>query len=280
MLLQQTTMNIPFLGILLILTVVICLAVASQRTLRRKIRGLEETTNGNLSETQQLIAEIADNVRQFSASAEELTGMGQQIISGTEITSSQASMVSDAADHVSKNVQTVAAASEEMTSSIGEISKNASEAVKIARAAVEMSTATTDTIFKLSDASVQIGKVIKVITSIAEQTNLLALNATIEAARAGEAGKGFAVVDNEVKDLAKETAKATEEIGQKIDAIQGATSQSVNAINEILHIIGQVNDISSTIASAVEEQTATTNEFGRSVAEAATAAADIARNMT
>ena len=118
---------------------------------------------------------------------------------------------------------------------------------------------------------------VKVITSIAEQTNLLALNATIEAARAGEAGKGFAVVANEVKELAKETAKATEDISRKIDAIQGDTAEAVKAIKEIRGIIGQVNDIATTIASAVEEQTATTNEIGRNVAEAAQGDGDIAQ---
>jgi len=126
---------------------------------------------------------------------------------------------------------------------------------------------------------VEIGKVIKVITSIAQQTNLLALNATIEAARAGEAGKGFAVVANEVKELAKETAKATEEIGQKIEAIQSDTKGAVRAIGEISGIINQINDISNNIASAVEEQTVTTNEIGRNVGEAAKGTSEIAKNI-
>jgi methyl-accepting chemotaxis protein len=131
----------------------------------------------------------------------------------------------------------------------------------------------------LGESSREIGNVIKVITSIAQQTNLLALNATIEAARAGEAGKGFAVVANEVKELAKQTAKATEEISQKIEAIQGVTKGAVTAIEEISTIINQINDISNSIASAVEEQTATTNEIGRSVNEAAQGVNDIAKNI-
>jgi methyl-accepting chemotaxis protein len=136
------------------------------------------------------------------------------------------------------------------------------------------------TVTKLGESSSEIGKVIKVITSIAQQTNLLALNATIEAARAGEAGKGFAVVANEVKELAKETAKATEDIGQKIEAIQGDTRDAVAAIANIGAIISQINDIQNTIASAVEEQTATTNEISRNVNEAAKGSGEIAQNIT
>jgi methyl-accepting chemotaxis protein len=132
----------------------------------------------------------------------------------------------------------------------------------------------------LGQSSSEIGKVVKVITSIAQQTNLLALNATIEAARAGEAGKGFAVVANEVKELAKETAKATEFISSKIDAIQADTEGAVTAIKQISLIINQINDLQATIASAVEEQTATTNEMARNVSEAATGSSDIAQNIT
>jgi methyl-accepting chemotaxis protein len=133
---------------------------------------------------------------------------------------------------------------------------------------------------KLGDSSAEIGQVIKVITSIAQQTNLLALNATIEAARAGEAGKGFAVVANEVKELAKETARATEDISRKIEAIQNDTKSAVSAIGQIALVINQINDISNTIASSVEEQTATTTEIGRNVTEAAKGSAEIAQNIT
>src|SRR5437870_8081303 len=168
----------------------------------------------------------------------------------------------------------------ELSSTINEISKNASEAARVAGEAVQTAEAANATIGKLGESSSEIGKVIKVITSIAEQTNLLALNATIEAARAGEAGKGFAVVANEVKELAKETAKATEDISRKIEAIQADTRGAVEAIGQISGVITQINDISNTIASAVEEQTATTNEIARNVTEAARGGSQVAENIT
>ena len=223
---------------------------------------------------------IARNAQALASSSEQLTSSSQMMAASSEETSAQAGSVSAAAEQVSKSVQTVAASAEEMTASIKEIARNAHEAARVATSAVRVAEVTSGTISKLGDSSIEIGKVVKVITSIAEQTNLLALNATIEAARAGEAGKGFAVVANEVKELAKETAKATEDISRKIDAIQGDTTEAVKAIKEIRGIIGQVNDISTTIASAVEEQTATTNEIGRNVAQAAQGATDIARNIT
>ncbi|HVJ81971.1 MAG TPA: methyl-accepting chemotaxis protein, partial [Planctomycetia bacterium] len=184
-----------------------------------------------------------------------------------------------AAEEVSGNVSTVAAGAEQMGASIKEIAKNAAEAAKVGSAAVRVAETTNDTIGKLGESSAEIGNVVKVITSIAQQTNLLALNATIEAARAGEAGKGFAVVANEVKELAKQTAKATEDIGHKIETIQSDTAGAVRAIGEIGRIIGQINDIQNAIAGAVEEQTATTGEINRNISEAARGSEEIARNV-
>ncbi|MGN6543444.1 MAG: methyl-accepting chemotaxis protein [Aureliella sp.] len=223
---------------------------------------------------------ISENATALAGASEELTAVSAEMSGNAEETSSQANVVSAASEQVSQNVNVASTGIEEMNSAIREIAKNAADSARVSQQAVTIAETTNRTIGKLGESSIEIGKVVKVITSIAEQTNLLALNATIEAARAGEAGKGFAVVANEVKELAKETAKATEDISLKIETIQSDTHGAIEAIKRIGDVINQINDISNTIASAVEEQTATANEMGRNVAEAARGTAEIAQNIT
>jgi len=226
------------------------------------------------------VASVGQNAQVLASAAEELNAVSQQMSASAEETATQADVVSKAAEQVSGSVATVATSSEEMSASIKEIARSAAEAARVAMASVEAAGATNATVQKLGVSGAEIGKVVKVITSIAAQTKLLAINATIEAARAGDAGKGFAVVANEVKELAKETAKATEEIGQRIEAIQVDTRDAVQAIAQIGTVIKQINEHQSTIAAAVEEQSATTNEIDRNVSGAATGSAEIARNIS
>lgn len=232
---------------------------------------------GRLRET---ISDISLSSTQLSSDAGDLSTVSSQMKQSAQTTSTQAAVVSSASDEVNKNVQVVASSIEEMTASIREIARSSSDAARIASQAVSAADSANETIRGLGDAGTEIGNVVKVITSIAEQTNLLALNATIEAARAGEAGKGFAVVANEVKELAKQTAQATEDIANRIEAIQSGATGAVTAIGEVGVIINQINDISNTIASAVQQQEATTNEISRNISDAARGSGEIAANIT
>lgn len=233
-------------------------------------------SNSALQEAFGSAARTSEAVRSESETVTKLTAKTAQTAADS---AAQADAVAGAAEQVSINVQTVAAGAEEMGSAIREISSNANEAARVAQEATEAAAATTQTVEKLGKSSKEIDDVIHTITAIAEQTNLLALNATIEAARAGEAGKGFAVVAGEVKDLASETAKATDDITGRIAKIQDDTDSAVTAIRRISEIISQINDFQTTIAAAVEEQTATTNEMARSVTEAASGSSTIATNI-
>ena len=223
---------------------------------------------------------IRDAATQLSLRSEKHNEGSQQLSAAAEETFSQASIVSASAEQVSASAETVAASVEELTTSIREISGNAGEAARVAHEAVGITERTTENVGHLRESSDEIGEVIQVITSIAEQTNLLALNATIEAARAGEAGKGFAVVAQSVKELARETSTATEDIGRKIEAIQRDTSSAIRGIDEISETISKINDYQNSIASAVEEQTVTTREIGANVADAASGSREIAETIT
>jgi methyl-accepting chemotaxis protein len=226
-----------------------------------------------------LVGGIVDNTHALASSSEELTSVSQQMSAAAEQTTAQANLVSAAAEQVSGNTRTVSGSIDNLVASIHDIAKNAQDAATTARRAVEMASATSGTMAALGRSSQEIGAVIKVITSIAEQTNLLALNATIEAARAGEAGKGFAVVASEVKELARDTAKATEEIGGRIESMQGDTQRAVDAISEIGKVIEQIDSLQTKIAAAVEEQSVTTGEISRNISEATTGTSEIAENI-
>ncbi len=241
---------------------------------------LEVALNRTMESVSEIVTAVTASADSVATSAEQLATSSGQIAAGAEQTSAQSGVVSAAAEEVSRNVGTVAAGAEQMGASIREIAHSANEAARVAADAVTMVESTNESVGKLGVSSQEIGDVVKVITSIAEQTNLLALNATIEAARAGEAGKGFAVVANEVKELAQETAQATEDIARRVQTIQADTGGAVEAIGQIAAIITAINDHQLTIASAVEEQTATTNEMSRNISEAASGSSEIAANIS
>jgi methyl-accepting chemotaxis protein len=225
------------------------------------------------------IKEISDNSMVISSSSEELAAVSAQLNSYAEDSSSQAHEVANTSASVSQSTQVVASSAEEFSASIREISINAMEASNVANKAVQIASNTNSQMAKLRNSSVEIGAVLGVISGIAEQTNLLALNATIEAARAGELGKGFAVVANEVKELARSTAKATNEIGNSINTIQSDAKSAIESLEEITQIINKISDISNVIAAAVEEQAATVGEISRSIFTSAAGSSAITQNI-
>jgi methyl-accepting chemotaxis protein len=236
-----------------------------QHTVEEEIARFEQGIRG-------LLAALGDAARDMRATSQSMSSTATE-------TGRQATSVNTAAEEASANVQTVAAASEELYTSIAEISRQVSEAAKIAGNAVQQAKASDATVKGLADTAQRIGEVVQLISDIASQTNLLALNATIEAARAGEAGKGFAVVASEVKSLAAQTARATDDISAQVSAIQTATGNAVDAINAVGGIIGQVSEISTSIASAVEEQGAATKEITRNTQEAARSTQEVFSNI-
>jgi methyl-accepting chemotaxis protein len=233
----------------------------------------------DVSSQQKMFISIQETATALSSASAELTATASQMSATAEKTSKESQVASSSAQEVAEGVQTVATNVEEMVASIKEIGRSTNESSQMAKLTMEKAQKSNQTITKLGVSSKEVGDVIKVISSIAQQTNLLALNATIEAARAGEAGKGFAVVANEVKELAKQTAKATEDITNKIGAIQSDTQSAVNDIAEISQAVEKLNSVSGVIAAAVEEQTATTNEISRVVVESKRGVENIANTI-
>ena len=240
---------------------------------------LGSALNLTLERMEGALIAIRDSAVTVGASSEELAAVSSQMGANAEETSAQAGAVSTAAEQVSASVGSVADGTKEMGESIREIAKSASEAATAAAESLSMAQSTSTSVTNLMESSDRIGTVIELISSIAEQTNLLALNATIEAARAGDAGKGFAVVANEVKELARKTARATTDISDQVATMQADTVSAVTAITEISSIVARVSDFQSNIAAAVEEQTATTSEISRSVSDAAIGSGEIATNV-
>jgi len=236
--------------------------------------------NEFVGKIQQIISQIGDSTSQVSAASTEMSHTAVQLAGSAEETSTQTKVVTDATEKISQNISTVAAAIEEMHASVSEIADNSNSAAREAGEAVNRVSEANRTVLSLTESSEKIGNVIQMIASIAEQTNLLALNATIEAARAGEAGRGFAVVANEVKDLAKGTADATDEITSQITTLQDEIRLSSESFETITTVIQRINDMQQTIASAVEEQSATIGEIAKSVETVSEGGTEIAANIS
>ncbi len=238
-----------------------------------------EQASANVKNMAAGVAEMSANANTVASATEEVTANLRTVGAAVEQMSSNMGTIAASTAQMTSSVNTVATAIEEMSVSLNEVSKNSGQAATVAGKASRSAANTAETVNKLGKSAQEIGKVVDMIKGIAAQTNLLALNATIEAASAGEAGKGFAVVANEVKELAKQTASATEEIRAQVENMQGNTRQAVKAIEEIVQVIGEINAISGSIAASVEEQTATTNEISKNVGFAARGASEVSKNV-
>jgi methyl-accepting chemotaxis protein len=245
-----------------------------------KLHGIISDVQSNLSTLNNSAGDLSTLSESLATGSDDATGRSNTVASAAEEMSSNMSAVAAASEQASVNVNMVASATEEMSATVNEIATNTAKARQVTEEAVAKTDKASQRVDELGGAANEISKVTEVITEISEQTNLLALNATIEAARAGEAGKGFAVVANEIKELAKQTAEATLEIKQKIEAIQDSTDLTVAEIAEINTIINDVNDIVSTIATAVEEQSASTSEIATNVAQAAQGINEVNENVS
>ncbi len=312
----KSTLIIVAIAIVLIVATAITIALSITRPMRKAVEFAKTVADGDLTKRldiaqrdeigdlakaldgmagnlRDIMRNLGANAQSLAGSSTQLSATATQLASGAEETTNQSTTVASAAEEMStnmnnmaasteqmtSNVRTVASAAEEMTASIGEIAQKAEQASTVAGNAADLAQTSNESIGQLGTAADEIGKVIDTIQDIAEQTNLLALNATIEAARAGDAGKGFAVVATEVKDLAKQTADATEDIRRRIEGIQGSTGKAVESIGQISEVIGQVNDVSTTIASAVEEQSITTKEIARNITQTSDAASTVATGV-
>jgi methyl-accepting chemotaxis protein len=235
--------------------------------------------NQFVSRIERTVAAIGGTAQTLSAAAEEFTAVSRQLAANAQSTNERASTVAAASEEITQNARSVAAASEDMSAGIVGIARSTSEAEQVAADAVARTASTNETVARLGQSSIEIGAVIKVITAIAEQTNLLALNATIEAARAGEAGKGFSVVASEVKELAKQTTKATEDIEDKVRQIQSTSRGAIEAISQIGVTIGRISDIQTSVVTAVEKQASSSSEIGRNISNVAQASSQISQNI-
>jgi methyl-accepting chemotaxis protein len=269
------------------------LTMRLQVSSRDEVGELARWFNTFIEKLQGIIRDIAGGVETLSSSSTELSAISEQMTQGITTVSDKSNTVSAAAEEMSANMNNVAAAmeasatntnmvataAEQMSATIGEIAQNAEKARGISDEAAHKATSASTNMDQLGVAANSIGKVIETITDISEQVNLLALNATIEAARAGEAGKGFAVVANEIKELAKQTAAATQDIKEKIEGIQGTTSMTVGQISEITQVITDVSEVVATIATAVEEQSAATKDIATNVAQASRGIQEVNENV-